>query len=563
MPRSGGPPLPPISTFISNVLPFTYNQHSAVTKEVSGEKEPGRPEMVGEIVGERWRVVEALGPTARGKAFRVEELEKGRAGRLDLWDARHVAERGRLAQLEREARIVSQLQHPRCLALFQFGVDGGRPFYVWEPAAGKPLGEELGKPELSVARALAIALQVLEGVRHLHAHGVVHRGLTADNVVIGGSLGGEAVWVGPLRMGVPAGGDRTFEAPGDQAFQPPEQKSGRPDHRGDLYAVGMLLYAMCTGRVPSPVAAGTAYPAPRAVAPERPLEDALEKIVMRAIAPSPDARFQTADDFIEALQRRSAIVSPRPLPALAERPPRRRRVAILVGGALAVALLGAIVLLLTRGSPRRKAPPPPAPPAAKAEAPARAVEAVAPKPVAAPAPAPKPVAVPAPAPAPPPRSVAPPEVAVRPVPPPAPRPPAHHTAGDVPSAAERTEIGSLLENGKLDEADRRITPLINRHPDAAWPHLARADLYFLRRWRHNAVVEWERALERDPALRRDRGLGLRVCAILDPKWEAAGAHQLLVRLGSEASPVLRRCIASASSPQQRVAAQRALARLGQ
>src|SRR6185369_5796495 len=136
-----------------------------------------------------------------------------------------------------------------------------------------------------------------------------------------------------------------------------EQKTGRPDHRGDLYAVGMLLYAMCIGRVPSPATAGTAYPAPRAVVPERPLEDALERIVMRAIAPAPEARFQTAEDFIEALQRRSAVVLPRALPEISERPSGRRHVAILVGGALAVALIGAIVLLLVRGSPRKKAPP--------------------------------------------------------------------------------------------------------------------------------------------------------------------------------------------------------------
>jgi predicted Zn-dependent protease len=131
----------------------------------------------------------------------------------------------------------------------------------------------------------------------------------------------------------------------------------------------------------------------------------------------------------------------------------------------------------------------------------------------------------------------------------------------VPSAAERDEIGALLEHGNLDAADHRITPLIAAHPDAAWPHLARADLYFLRRWRRNAVVEWERALDRDPALRHDPGLAVRLCEILDSKWEAAGAHRLVARLGPDSASVLRRCAASAASPQRRAEAQRALARL--
>jgi hypothetical protein len=529
-----------------------------VTNEAPGEKEgPGRPEMVGVIIGERWRVVEALGPTARGASFRVEELENGRAGKLDLWDARHLAERGRLAQLEREARIVSQLQHPRCLALFQFGVDDGRPFYVWEPGPGKRLSEELGKPELTVARAVGIGLQVLEGLRHLHAHGVVHRALTADNVVLGTSLTGDAVWVGPPQMGVTGPGDRAAEAPADAAFHPPERKTGRPDHRGDIYAAGMLLYAMCTGRVPSPAAPGKAHPTPRTAAPDSAIDDALERTVMRAIAPAPDGRFQTADDFMGALQRRTAVDPARLRPALPQPRSGRRRMAVLVGGALALVLIGAVAVLRGR-PPRRTAPTATEPPAVTATEPP-AVTPAPPPPAVATAP-PRPPAVPPPAPAPTPPPVAPPAPAERAAPPPPPTraPP---RAAAVPSAAERAEIGSLLEAGSLDAADRRITPLITSHPDAAWPHLARADLYFLRRWRRNAVLEWERALELDPALRHDRGLAIRVCAILDAKWEEAGVPRLLVRLGPESGPLLRRCVASASNPRQRADAQRALARL--
>src|SRR6185436_12758959 len=210
--------------------------------------------------------------------------DERRPARLELWDERHVAERGRMAQFERQARVLSRLQHPRCLALRHFGVEDGRPFLVTDLADGKRLADELGTEALSVGRAIAIALQVLEGLRHLHAHGVVHREIGAETVWLGTSLTGEAVSIGPPQL--VAGGD------------------GRPDSRDDLYAVGLLLYTMCVGRAaPAAGVPGALYPTPRSLAPERGIGEATERVIMRAIAPSRDSRFQTAEDFIVALQR--------------------------------------------------------------------------------------------------------------------------------------------------------------------------------------------------------------------------------------------------------------------
>src|SRR5687768_9230688 len=76
----------------------------------------------GEIVGGRWRVSEAKGPTERGAAFRAESLADGQVARLEIWDRRHVERRGELAQIEREARILGRLRNPRCLSLLDFGV---------------------------------------------------------------------------------------------------------------------------------------------------------------------------------------------------------------------------------------------------------------------------------------------------------------------------------------------------------------------------------------------------------------------------------------------------------
>jgi hypothetical protein len=144
-------------------------------------------------------------------------------------------------------------------------------------------------------------------------------------------------------------------------------------------------------------------------------------------------------------------------------------------------------------------------------------------------------------------------VAAAPAPAPAPR-----TTPGFPPEAVRTEFWNLLDRGKVDAADARITPLLAQHPEAAWPHLARAEILFLRLWRRDSAREWTLALERDRQLVEGEHFGLRLCRMLDEKWRAAGAEQLLERLGRKAVPLLRKCAATAETPALRAQANRAL-----
>jgi hypothetical protein len=134
-------------------------------------------------------------------------------------------------------------------------------------------------------------------------------------------------------------------------------------------------------------------------------------------------------------------------------------------------------------------------------------------------------------------------------------------SGGVPPAAARAEIWRLLERWELDAAQARIGPLVVEHPQEPWPHLARAELFFRRYWRRDSVREWLLALERDPALAKDAHLGARLCRMLDAQWEAAGVGQLIARLGKEAAPLLRSCVATADTPGLRSQASRALRRV--
>jgi hypothetical protein len=472
--------------------------------------------LLNQVVGGRWRLLEVVCATDRGTVFRVETLEDGRPARLELWDQRHVERRGELARFEREARTLSRLRHERCLSVLAFGAHEGRPFLVSDLPEGKRLRDELGKGELTVTRALSLALQLCEGLGHLHRHGVVHRALLPENVWVVPSPTGEVLKLEPPRMG----------------------QSAKLDQRADLHAAGMLLYMMCTGREPTgevaaAIAGGGPVPPPRAVCPERGIGEGLERVIVRAVAPSSDVRFGTADELMAALQSAGAR------PAVQKRRPvrqPRKRTAVVATAFASVAFLGAVALR-SSGGPAPSAPPiaqaaPPSSLAAKA-----AIEPPALAPRAAPPAEPK-------------RETAPVVVPARAA-------PIVASSSTETSHDERSEIWSLLDSGRLDEGASRIKPLVAKDPEAAWPRFALGILYYRRQWRRDAIKQWQLALAQDPEIRNDPQFGAYLCFMLDDAWKAAGVTDLLHQLGAKAAPLLDGCVASAKSPRLRSLASRA------
>ena len=512
---------------------------------------PEAAAVLDQVVGGRWRLLEVLGATEHGTAFRVQTVEDGRPARLELWDRRHVEGRGELARFEREARTLSRLRHERCVPLLAFGAHEGQPFLVSELPEGRTLRDELGKPELTVQHALALGLQLCDGLRHLHGHGVVHRALFPDNLWVGPSSGGELLKIGLPRFGQTA--DSATPVP-ERLYLPPRRSGARLDHRADVYAAGMLLYVMCTGREPAGDAVGgTSLPPPRVAAPDGGISEGLERVILRALAPSPDARFGTAEELMIALQSAGAsAAAPRRRPA--QQP--RQRTAMIAAAFAAVAVIG-ITALRSGGSRAPVAPPPVAEPqstpvkvaAVQPPAPAPAVPAAPPiEPHREPQPElpPKPAPVP---PAPPPRVATATPAAV-----PAPPPPRVATTVAPPADGEHGQIWALIDSNRLDEAAARIKPMVASNPDAAWPQFALGVLYFRKYWRPPAVKQWQLALSQDPEIRQDPQFGAYLCFMLDDSWKAAGVTNLLNQLGTRAIPLLEHCAASAKTSRLRAQA---------
>ena len=501
-----------------------------VTGAAPDVPEAARPEtagpaasLVGRMIDARWRLVEELGPTAHGVAFRVEDAEHGRAARLDLWEARHLAERGRMAQLERQARIVRGLHHPRCLALRHFGVEDGRPFFVTELAGGKRVADELGSGELTVRRAIAIALQVLDGLRHLHAHGVVHREIASRDRVAGDLADRR----GGVHRAAAAGGNR--QRLGRQPRRSPRGGAAPVrDVRGPRDAR--------RGRaVPDPALGGTR---PRNRGGDRAGDHARDRAVARGPVPERGRLHRRAPAHgsrpaqTEAGPGRAAAEAP-----AAPGPAGGRRGGAGAGGAGGGAARARIDAGLRpdAGAPARPRPRggaaapgrPPAPPVAKVS----------------------------------PAGGNAPRTTGRNGPRATTRDRAARGAshrGCPAGGGPRARSGSCCGEGELDAAEARVIPLTLEHPRAPWPHTARAEIFFQRAWRRDSVRAWTLALELDRELVHGTHFGGRLCRMLDAKWQEAGAARLLALSGKEATPLLRRCVATADTPALRAQARRAL-----
>ncbi len=361
---------------------------------------------------------------------------------------------------------------------------------------------------------------------------------------------GDVLKIGLPRFGRMADGPDTAVG---RFYLPPERAAGRLDQRADFYGTGMLLYVMCTGREPpaevmASAAGGKAVPPPRAVAPERGITEALERVILRAVAPSPNVRFGTAEELMAALQSAGA----RSIPAKRQ-PTRRPRqwTSIVAAASAAVALLGAGALR----SSGRQGP--------------RAPQAALPPLVAQAVPVPPKLAVAPPAPPPPPPPPAPPSLAMAEPPSEAdqgPRPRLSPRARRAPPrpCRERRPRRTAERSGRCSTAGDWTTPparikaLLANDPDAAWPRFALGVLEARRYWRRDAVKHWRAALAQDPEVQQDPQFGAYLCFMLDDAWKAAGVTDLLNQLGARAVPLLERCVASAKNPRLRSSASRAL-----
>ncbi|MFB3111085.1 MAG: protein kinase, partial [Gemmatimonadales bacterium] len=264
----------------------------------------------------------------------------------------------------REIRIAANLTHPHILPVHDSGEADGFLYYVMPYIEGESLREKLQREgELPVDEAVRILREVADALAHAHGHGVVHRDIKPDNVLISGrhamvmdfgvakavseATGREKLTTAGVALGTPS-------------YMAPEQAAADPttDHRADIYALGAMAYELLAGRPPftgttsQMVLAAHMTEAPAPVTQHRPaVPAALGAVVMKCLEKKPADRWQTAEELLpqlEAMGTPSAGVTPTTMqPMVVTRGVSRKPLAI--GGAVALAAAIGVAALVLPG----------------------------------------------------------------------------------------------------------------------------------------------------------------------------------------------------------------------
>ena len=303
----------------------------------------------------RYLLVERLGQGAMGVVFRAHDTELDRDVALKLLPPDIVAEPGERADLLREARTASKLNHPNLCTVYDAGQDKGQVYIAMELVDGQPLASMIppgGLPNETIAR---YAAPLARALAHAHARGVLHRDVKTSNIVVGPD--GRPILLDfglarPLASEHPSN-SRADTATGVIAGTPhylaPELlQGGRSSVASDLWAFGVVLYELCSGTKPfsgphvagviTAILAGSPAPLPPHTSP------GLRALVARCLAKDPSQRHGSANEVAAALEALLADSNGAHIP----QPAARRRSPLWVA-ALGVLLLAVALVLAVDG----------------------------------------------------------------------------------------------------------------------------------------------------------------------------------------------------------------------
>ena len=314
-------------------------------------------------LADRYRIERELGQGGMATVYLARDLKHDRDVAIKVLKPELAAVLG-AERFLREIRIAANLQSPHILPLLDSGDADGLLYYVMPFVRGESLRDRLARDgALAPAEALRLLREVADGLAHAHRHGVVHRDIKPDNVML--AEGHALLMDFGVAKAISAGKDRApGGAPtmltdvgisvGTPAYMAPEQVAADPaiDARADIYSFGVMAYEVLSG---APPFTGTpqAVMAAHVMTAPPPLNDAvppaIAAIVMKCLAKAPADRYQRADDLLTALD---ALVTPAgSMMAVAPTPTARgRRLAL---GLVALLVLGAVAFFGIRGMQRR------------------------------------------------------------------------------------------------------------------------------------------------------------------------------------------------------------------
>lgn len=281
--------------------------------------------MIGQIINNTYRIEQKIGEGGMGAVYRGRDLILDRNVAVKALRPELAQQPDLVSRFREEARTLAKLNHTNVTAIYSFLPHGDNYAMVMEFVAGKPLDKILEeRGALDVTTAARLFCQALEGVAQAHALGIVHRDIKPANLLVTALGEVKVTDFGIARVLGTARQTRTGKLIGTLEYMSPEQVRGKDsDARADVYALGILLYEMVTGRVP--FNCDSDFELIHAQVEENPppprefnaaLPASVELAILRALAKDPAARFQSVSEF------RAAIINAVPAVVTATEPIR-------------------------------------------------------------------------------------------------------------------------------------------------------------------------------------------------------------------------------------------------
>ncbi len=281
---------------------------------------------------ENYKVESIIGDGGMGTVCRAIDVDLDRPVALKIMHPQYLAQTEFQERFQQEAKAAARLSHPSIVSIYRFGRTADYLYIVMELVEGASLGDYIGQVTktqqvVRLNETLFIMAQVADALGYAHRHGVIHRDIKPDNVLVKKLEDPERPGNPPLRAVVTdfglaklmEGGVQTQTGTfiGTLPYMSPEQVMGKSlDGRSDIYSLGVVLYQLATGQLPFDIKSPTdavlqhlnSQPLePHLVRPGLPFT--VERIILTALAKEPEYRYQTSKEMAQELRKAAAQLS--------------------------------------------------------------------------------------------------------------------------------------------------------------------------------------------------------------------------------------------------------------
>jgi serine/threonine-protein kinase len=290
---------------------------------------PQKDELIGQILNDRYKVVEEVGRGGMSAVYKgIHEL-MDRTVAIKVLLPQLVSDQISIKRFQQEAQAASHLQHPNVITVYDYGfVASGQPYLVMDFLEGESLSDIIRRDkQVPVKRMIPIFMQACEALEHAHQKGVIHRDLKSSNIMLI-DFEGKKDFVKVVDFGIaklmPSSGKQsqnltqTGEVFGSPIYMSPEQCMAQSlDARSDIYSMGAMMYESLTGQPPlmgnsiidTMQMHMSTPPKPfRETRPDLDIPEALERVVLKALAKKPEQRYQSMQELRDAMEGVSKLI---------------------------------------------------------------------------------------------------------------------------------------------------------------------------------------------------------------------------------------------------------------